>query len=443
MDEQTLRELEIFTDAGGGGGVCGLIDSTRTRLGHQALKKRLLHPYVETGDIRSVQCDLAFLRLNKSPVPYDDELLQGSDRYARSLVEVTDWERPGSRLSGWRRAIRYRDVFAELSRGIVHVTELARRVSDHCLGLLSHSPEGNLERVLRDAAESAHEVVAAAAAGGAGTAWSVVRSDARLRGVARDRMVRLVAAAAELDAMASLAAFGEGSACCLPEVAAGEPRFAAEGLYHPLLAQPVGNAIRLDREHHVVFLTGPNMAGKTTFLKSIGVAQVLAQAGLLAPAQVLRLAPVEALFTALNTADDLTAGVSYYLAEVRRMRQVAEGLATGERALVLVDEAFRGTNVLDATEATRLVIAGFGGVTNSSFLVASHLSSLAPELEARGASLKSFWGEVRGGAARYDYRIADGVSDQRLGLLLLEQEGVLRLLSEASRKGIDAGFESR
>jgi hypothetical protein len=50
---------------------------------------------------------------------------------------------------------------------------------------------------------------------------------------------------------------------------------------------------------------------------------------------------------------------------------------------------------------------------------------------------------VRGGTARYDYRIADGVSDQRLGLLLLEQEGVLRLLSEASRKGIGAGRESR
>lgn len=433
MDEQTLRELEIFTDASGGAGVCARIDSTRTRLGSQALKARLRHPFVETREIVSVQQDLAFLRTHGSVLPFDDELLHGADRYARSRIDVVDWGRPGARVAALRLACRHPDVVAELSRGLVFATSLANLVQDHCRKLLARSPGGGLELLLRGAAAAANEVTTGSAGSG-GSAWTVFRRDARLRGRSAESLRHLVAAAAELDALASMAAFGDDGACCEPEVTGDEPRFVARGLYHPLLSHPVGNGIELDRESHVVFLTGPNMAGKTTFLKSVGLAQVLAQAGLLAPAQALRLVPVEAVFTAMNTADDLSAGISYYLAEVRRMRQAAELLAGGRRALVLVDEAFRGTNVLDATDATRLVIGACAGLTDSTFVFASHLSELASALIPHGVALKAFSGEVRGGVPSYDYRIADGISDQRLGLLLLKQEGVLDLLAEAARR---------
>lgn len=115
------------------------------------------------------------------------------------------------------------------------------------------------------------------------------------------------------------------------------------------------------------------------------------------------------------------------------MKQAAELVAGSRRSLVLIDEAFRGTNVLDATEATRLVVAGFGAVGGCTCLFASHLAALGPDLAAHGVVLKSFVGDVRDGVTSFDHRLRDGFSDQRFGLLLLEQEGVLKLLASAAR----------
>lgn len=432
LDDQTLRELEIFTGAGGGSGLCCVLDRAQTRLGSRVLREKLSRPFVEIRDIQAAQRDFAFLRANPIPVPFTDTLMLGVERYARSRIEVAQWGRAGSRLAAVRRALRYRDVRDELTGGVAAALDLAREAGAYCQKLLLRDPDGQLGQMLRDTIAAA-AAVEAAGRGFGGSAWSVVRCDARLRGAGRGQLERLLAGAAELDAVTSLAAFGVDRGYCVPEVVEGEPCFAVLGLRHPLLAEAVGNDIELDRDDHVVFLTGPNMAGKTTFLKSVGVAQLLAQVGLLAPAQVLRSSPVDTVFTAFNTADDLTAGVSYYLAEVRRMKQAAELVAGSRRSLVLVDEAFRGTNVLDATEATRLVVAGFGAVAGCTCLFASHLASLGPDLAAHGVVLKSFAGDVRDGVASFDHRLRNGISDQRLGLLLLEQEGVLRLLASAAR----------
>ena len=432
LDDQTLRELEIFDDTRGGPGLCGLLDRTRTRLGSRILRRKLRSPFVEICDILAAQRDLAFLRASPVPVPFTEALLCGVDRYANSRIEIAQWDRPGSRLASIRRALRFSDVRNELVRGVADAAELARCAGAYCHAQLHGNPDGPLWQLLRDVAAAAAAVEAASRGHGA-SVWSAVRCDARLRETRRGELERLVSGAAELDALTALASFGVDRGYCVPEVADAEPRFAAEGLHHPLLETPVGNELILGSDGHVIFLTGPNMAGKTTFLKSVGTAQLLAQVGALAPAQVLRITPVDSLFTALNTADDLTAGVSYYLAEVRRMKQAAELVAGSRRSLVLIDEAFRGTNVLDATEATRLVVTGFGAVGGCTCLFASHLASLGPDLAALGVVLKSFAGEIRDGVASFDHRIRDGFSDQRFGLHLLEQEGVLKLLASAAR----------
>jgi DNA mismatch repair ATPase MutS len=432
LDCQTLRESEIFADTGGGSGLCRVLDRTKTRLGSSILKQKLSQPFVEIRAIQGAQRDFAFLRANPIPVPFTDALMLAAERYTRSRVEVAQWSGAGSRLAAVRQALRYRDVRDELSGGAAAAIGLAREAGAYCQMLLHRGPSGRLEKTLRETVAAAAGVEAAGRGFG-GSAWSVVRCDARLRGDGRGQLERLVAGAAELDALTCLAAFGVDRGYCVPEMVDGDPCFSVTGLRHPQLAEPVGNDFALDHDDHVVFLTGPNMAGKTTFLKSVGVAQLLAQVGLLAPAQALRLSPVDAVFTALTTADDLTAGVSYYLAEVRRMKQAAELVAGCRRTLILVDEAFRGTNVLDATEATRLVVAGFDAVAGCTCLFASHLASLGPDLAKHGVVLKSFAGDVHDGLVSFDHRLRDGTSDQRLGLLLLEQEGVLRLLASVAR----------
>lgn len=434
LDDQTLRELEIFGDAGGGSGLCSALDRTRTRSGSVFLRGLLKQPFSEVRDIRSAQRDFAFLRANPFEIPFSDAVLSGADKYTRSRVEVAAWDRAGARIGSVRRALRYREVRDELATGAAAAVALAREAGALCRTFLDRSPDGRIARLLRETAAAAASVEA----GGRGlgsAAWSVVRCDAALRGTQRRQLQILVAGAAELDALTSLAAFGVERGYCVPEVGEDGPRFDACGLVHPLLARGVPNDLALEHQRRLVFLTGPNMAGKTTFLKAVGLAQFLAQNGLLAPAQALRLRPADVMITALATSDDLTAGVSYYLAEVRRMKEVARSVAECRRSLVLVDEAFRGTNVLDAGEATRKVVAGFGAIAGCTGIFASHLAELAPALAGHGIVLKSFAGEVSGITATFDHRLRDGASDQRLGLLLLEQEGVLQLLAAASRTG--------
>ena len=181
----------------------------------------------------------------------------------------------------------------------------------------------------------------------------------------------------------------------------------------------------------MVFLTGPNMAGKTTYLRSAALAVFLAQVGMGVPASKARLTPVDVLFTSLNPSDNLRAGLSYFLAEVKRVKAAAEILARGERAFILFDEVFRGTNVRDALEASAEVILGFARAKGSGFIFSSHLIELVEKLRSNPAiRFHCFDGSVVKGVATYSYELKKGVSDQRLGLLLLRQERVPELISQ-------------
>jgi len=143
------------------------------------------------------------------------------------------------------------------------------------------------------------------------------------------------------------------------------------------------------------------------------------------------LAPLQGLFTSLTPEDNLRSGLSYFMAEVSRIREIVEGIIRWERSLVLVDEVFKGTNVKDALEASRLVIHGFSRNRTSGFIVSSHLVELAEELKDRESIQFSYFdGAIKEGQADYRYTVRPGVSDQRFGLHLLEQEGVPQLLDE-------------
>jgi DNA mismatch repair ATPase MutS len=172
------------------------------------------------------------------------------------------------------------------------------------------------------------------------------------------------------------------------------------------------------------------MAGKTTYLKAVAVAAYLAHVGMGVPARGFRLTPLDAVFSSIAPEESLREGLSYFMAEVRRVREVASSVAHGRRVLVVFDEVFRGTNVKDALDASLMVIRGFSRIPHCRSLFSSHLVELGEDLAHEpGIRFSCFAGELREGRAVYSYRLRDGVSDQRFGLHLLEQEGVHRLLS--------------
>ncbi len=208
------------------------------------------------------------------------------------------------------------------------------------------------------------------------------------------------------------------------------PLLDIENLYHPLLKAPTPVSIQFVPERNLLFLTGPNMSGKTTFIKSIGIAVYLAQLGLAVPAARMTLSPFDFLITNIKTEDDIRFGYSYFFSEVKRVKTIAELVRSDQKGLVISDELFKGTNIHDAYEASRSVIQGFSRWKNSLFILSSHLVELQSDIEPLGNILfKYFEVTIKDGIPEYSYRLKDGVSMQRLGLFILEQERIMELLN--------------
>ena len=157
-----------------------------------------------------------------------------------------------------------------------------------------------------------------------------------------------IAAVSHFDALVSMATFryNEPAATDAELVDADEVVFEARGLYHPFLGQ---KAVRNDftiADQHYYIITGANMAGKSTFLRSIGINYVLACCGMPVFADSLRVS-LFSLFSSMRTTDDLAHGISYFNAELLRLQQLIETCRQNRHTLIILDEILKGTNSLD------------------------------------------------------------------------------------------------
>lgn len=250
----------------------------------------------------------------------------------------------------------------------------------------------------------------------------------------RSEMKELLELHAQLDAWCGMAKAVRKFSLSFPEFKqTPAPVIEAKGLYHLLLETPVPYDISLDREKHFIFLTGANMAGKSTFIKSIGAALFLAHTGMAVPAKELRLSFFEGIISNINVADDISKGESYFFNEVQRIKSTIEKIKAGSNWLVLIDEIFKGTNIQDAMKCSLTVIEGLARVRNSLFILSTHLHELSDSLSGiPGITFSYFETEVKNEKLSFSYRLRDGVSRDRLGYLILEKEGVVKLLQEIS-----------
>ena len=160
-----------------------------------------------------------------------------------------------------------------------------------------------------------------------------------------------VDAVSRMDALVSMAGFRFNEPKAVDAEVTGSDKvvYDARGLYHPFLGdKAVRNDFTInDGEYYII--TGANMAGKSTFLRSVGVNYVLAMNGLPVFAESLRVS-VFNLFTSMRTSDDLSRGISYFNAELLRLKQLLESCRRSGRTLIILDEILKGTNSLDKAQ---------------------------------------------------------------------------------------------
>lgn len=210
-----------------------------------------------------------------------------------------------------------------------------------------------------------------------------------------------------------------------------QPFIAAQQLYHLIIPQPVAYDITLDQQSHFLFLTGANMAGKTTFIKAIGVAVFLAHIGMGVPAQQMQLSFFHGIFSNIQVQDNIFKGESYFFSEVQRIKNTIIQINNGKNWLVLIDEMFKGTNVEDARNCSLAVIRGLLRSTNCLFILSTHLYEIADELQKESKILfKYFESQVIDDDLQFTYQLKDGIAKEKIGYLILKREKVLDLLQE-------------
>jgi DNA mismatch repair ATPase MutS len=207
------------------------------------------------------------------------------------------------------------------------------------------------------------------------------------------------------------------------------PCLDVQSLYHLLLPAPVAYDVRLDPETNFLFLTGANMAGKSTFIRSVGVVVFLAHLGMGVPAQSMRLSLFDGILSNINVVDNISKGESFFFNEVQRIRNTLEKIGNQRKWLVLIDELFKGTNVEDAMKCSTTVIKGLIKIRKSLFILSTHLYEIGEELKVYPNILfRYFETSVKDDQLEFSYQLKEGVSNDRIGYLILRREKVVEML---------------
>ena len=236
-----------------------------------------------------------------------------------------------------------------------------------------------------------------------------------------------IEAAGEIEALCALSSFAfENPTYPFPEIATDEPTFDGQGLAHPLLprGQSVANDLYLGARPQAYVMSGSNMSGKSTMLRTVGCNAILALAGAPVRATRLRVSLLH-LAASIRIVDSLQEGQSHFMAEIMRLRQVVEVSRASPPALFLLDEILHGTNSHDRRIGAQAVIQdlvahGALGIVTTHDLA---LTEIVPASDGKMANVH-FEDHLENGVMEFDYALRDGVVEKSNALELMRSVGL-------------------
>ena len=171
------------------------------------------------------------------------------------------------------------------------------------------------------------------------------------------------------------------------------------------------------------------MAGKSTLIKSVGSAVFLAHIWMGVPAASMKLTLFDGLLSNINVVDNIAKGESFFFNEVQRIKNTIDKINNGKKWLVLIDELFKGTNVQDAMKCSLTVIKGLIKIKNSLFILSTHLYEIGEELkDYSNISFRYFETNVDNDQLQFSYQLKEGISNDRIGYVILKREKVVEML---------------
>ena len=429
IDEQTLNDLELFNQALDGKSIFSCFNTACSDGGKACMRKMLKSPLTDVNKIRKRAEAIRylgqlpfFLDIRREELSFIEVYLQQEDVPQRSMYRLTS-----RAVKGWLKPDN--DCYLR-QRAVPYLGRLIRELGT----FMDELSAGKVPEMIRDMQQRVKETLAREGmqylmSQKKDSFWTRESLDLYFRGRELDGVRVILDTLYMLDSLRSLGTMAKDEGLTFPIFTESGRRVRIEGLYHLFLENPVKNDVLFDDQQHLCFLTGPNMAGKSTCMKAFGVAVYLAHCGLPVPAARMELSVFKGLFTTINLSDNLSLGYSHYYNEVARVKYIVEQVRDLQNVVVVFDELFRGTNVKDAYDASCAVIGGLARLKYGVFMISTHIVEVAEFLKPfPSVCFRFFEIDMTTGETRYTYCLREGVSDERIGMYILKKAGVVDLI---------------
>jgi len=231
----------------------------------------------------------------------------------------------------------------------------------------------------------------------------------------------------ELEALVSLATFKYNHPQSIfPEILNGDFSYQAKDASHPLIPQEqaVPNDINFPSIGSFNIVTGANMAGKSTYLRTVGVNLILSMAGAPVLAKELKVKSIQ-MFTSIRTKDNLARNESYFYAELLRLQSIIEELKKGDPLFIILDEILKGTNSKDKEMGSKALVSQLIGL-QAVGLIATHDLQLGSLIESFPENVQNlcFEVDIKDDALSFDYKLREGVSQNLNATFLMKKMGI-------------------
>lgn len=432
-DKQTLDDLNIFARPGAAS-IFTIFSSTITRGGAAILDEMFTYPMANTDDINMRSGLIRYFSSQQVTFPFSSEHFDATEQYLANTDERTKLIKEdrtlGKKLSGLIAEDADYKLISNGVRAIIGIVNgLHIFINTHVdnAGSPFSKYRGTVVELL------SNDAFASLPANYSGKLpyEQLGIIDVNFRFKNRELIKKMLRQVYHMDVYITVGKVAAARGFIFPRaLPATEHVLLLEGVYHPHLEHAVPNTLCIQPDSNVVFLTGANMAGKSTFMKSLGVAVYLAHMGFPVAASKMEFPVLDGIFTTINLPDNLGMGTSHFYAEVLRVKKIAKELALSKKLFVIIDELFRGTNVNDAHQATIAITAGFARKRNSMFVISTHIIEAGEVLKEQcgNISFKYLPTMLEGNKPVYTYNLETGITADRHGMVIINNEGILDIL---------------
>lgn len=440
IDRQTLNDLNVFSENGNEYSVFNLFNSTTTFGGHDKLIEIFGNPLTDADELEQRVNAIKYLSEMDIYIEIDKRICDYVEFYLSRPAKPTSV----SKIKAIEKKVMYfftgDNDFYIINKGINDTLSLLKWL----IAFTNRLEFNTIPKLLQDFVLTVLDTL-----GDTDfvftrplfekkklTAIEVAGADYLFRSIGYKRLKTLLNLIYELDVLISVGRAGKALGFAFPVIKSSDGQFLKlSGLFHPFVDNPVRNDIEFNYQKNICFVTGANMAGKSTFLKSVGICVYLSQIAFPVPAAYMATSVFNGLITTINLSDNLQLGNSHFFTEVARVKHVAQKMTRSQNMLVIFDELFRGTNVKDAFDASLAIISAFSKLKKGFFMVSTHIVEVANELNTiENINFKFMETRFENGMPNYSYKLRDGITEERLGWWIVKNEGIVEIIEDILNK---------